>query len=173
MLLQRLRIIGALVAEQGAEPAQPSAVAHQPVPEIMAAFVTQMPQQGTIGFAHLAAHSFAHRVIGFARRQGDQAIVVAGHHACGMGLGRIGQEIEGQAALADRRRRLGSRQAPAQQGIEQPSLGLLHPRPSRQITVHRQVGRQTVMAAGSAQRLAVVDKISQLQTPSLAFSQKK
>ena len=150
MLLQRLVVIGAVIAEQLAECIQPARLAcHQPVPEIMPALMAEMPQQGAIGFVQLAAHFFAHRVIGLAHRQCDQAIVVPDHYVLSVGLRRVLQEVERQAMLGIVRAAL-QQQAQPQQAVEQPVLGGFDFGPELLVAGLVQVGNGAVVAAGGA-----------------------
>ncbi len=167
MLLKRLAVIQPVIAEQAAEGIQPALLArHQPVPEIMPALVPEMAQQGAIGFAHLAAHLFAHGIVGLAHRECDQAIVMTGHHALGMAFGRVLQEIEGQAVcgIVDA---VFQRQAQPQQGIEQPVLGRLQLDPELLVFGYRQVRNGAVVAAGGTKIFARLQRHHPVANPGL------
>ena len=80
MQLQRLGIIGAVVAEHGAAGVQTSAVAHQPVPHPVADLMAEMAEQGAVGLVHLRAHLLAIGIVGLADGDGDDTVIMPGQH---------------------------------------------------------------------------------------------
>ena len=79
IVLQRLIIVLALVAEDAAKLFQLRRVGDQPVPIIVPDLVTKMPEQRAIQFAHLMPAPFALCVVGFGEIDGDHAVGVTGH----------------------------------------------------------------------------------------------
>ena len=53
---------------------------YQYIPIVVANFVTEMPNEGAVGFVHIDAQAFAFNVIGFFDVDGDMARGVAGIH---------------------------------------------------------------------------------------------
>src|SRR5277367_76780 len=71
MTLQRCVVVDALVAENGAKVIEPTAVAHQSIPVVMAHFVSEMADERPVGFAEGVAALLALRVIAFGNVQRD------------------------------------------------------------------------------------------------------
>jgi hypothetical protein len=69
--LERLAVVGAVVAEDLAGPVQPAAVAHQPVPVPVADLVPEVAEQRAVGLAHRDAPLLAPRIVGL-----GQAMVI-------------------------------------------------------------------------------------------------
>ena len=114
--------------------------------------MTEMPEQGAIGLAHLATHALAFGIVGLVEADRDHAVGMAGHdrRAGGMRGGGIGgEEVEGQPALGLFRPGL-KRQAQLDQGVEQPVLGKFDPGPAVEIFQDRKIGDRAVMPAGFA-----------------------
>jgi hypothetical protein len=118
-----------------------------------------MAEQGAVGLAHLAAALFALGIVGFGDIDGDQAVVVAGQHLGdrAVGIGHIGQEIEGQSEFRVFRPAL-QRQAQAEHGVEQVVLGNFQLAPSRHVLGIGQVGDGAVMPAGRAMGLGRIGR---------------
>ena len=115
---------------------------------MMADLVAEMAQQRAVGFVHAGAPIFALGIVGFAQGNGDDAIVVAGHHPLA-GLGIVGEEAEGEAMLAVLVTGM-ERQVQPDQGIEQALLGALNGLPAAQIGRIGQVWDGFVVPTGGA-----------------------
>ncbi len=115
--------------------------------------VAEMPEQGAVGLAHLAPALLALGIVGLDERDGDDAVVVAGHHLRALVLRRVGQEVEDQPVLGILGPGL-ERQVPAQQAVEQPVLGEFHLAPLGEMVRVRHVGDRAVVAAGEAEGVA-------------------
>ena len=88
---ERRAVVIALIAEKRAKLVDPSAFLDQNHPVVVAAFVAQMPEQRTIGFAELLALAFALDRVGFSDVDRHDAVEVTGQ--------RVANEIEGQRAF--------------------------------------------------------------------------
>jgi len=110
--------------------------------------MAEMPEEGPIRLAHREPSPFALAVIGLRQRDGDQTIVMTGHHLF-PGCHIVGKEIEDQPVTGV----LGSRldwQVPPKQRIKQPVFGDLQFAPSVQVSRVAEVRHGTVMPAGPA-----------------------
>ncbi|MNR26686.1 hypothetical protein D3C85_1439180 [compost metagenome] len=120
MALQCLAVAFALVTEQVAKAVEPMAVGNQTVPIVVTDFMTQVAQQGAIGFVQLHPHPLAPVIIGLAHIEGDQAIGMTGHWCVALKIDA--DEIERKARATLLAFRL-HRQAQVQQLRGQPALG--------------------------------------------------
>ena len=150
---QRLRIVGALVAEQGTERIQPALVADHPVPDPVPDLVTAMAEQGAIGLVHPVTHLLAMRVVRLVEIDGDHPVAVPGQH-----LGLAGDRIEHverqpRGRIVDPVRQ---RDAETDQRVEQPVLRHLEPAPQRERAVVAQFRNDVVVAAGGAEGLVAI-----------------
>ena len=128
MALQRRAVVLALVAEQLPERLDVGRIAHQAVPVVVRDLVAEMAEQRAVGLAHLPPHALALGIVGLGEVDGDEAVVVAGHHRLGRRAVRrqLRQEVERQPVL--RILQLGlQRQPELEQRVEQPVLGELDP----------------------------------------------
>ena len=156
MPLQRPRRSPALVAERSrGTPRCAADCGHQAVPVVMRDLVAEMPEQGAIGLAHLAALALALGIVGLRQIDGDEAVVVPGQdRRCAAAARWIGEEIERQRRPDPRPG--GQRQPKAQQRVEQPVLGELDLAPVRQVFRQREIGDGAVVAAGGAETVRLV-----------------
>ena len=115
---------------------------------MMADLVAEMAQQRAVRLVHAGAPIFALGIVGFAQGNGDDAVVVAGHHPLA-GLGIVGEEAEGKAMLAVLVTCV-QRQVQPDQGIEQALLGALNGLPAAQIGRIGQVWDGFVVPTGGA-----------------------
>ena len=76
VVLQAGRVVLRLITKKLAKCIQPCRVFNQPIPKVVACFVTKVAQQGSVRLAHLAADRFANRVVSFLQVQGYQAAVM-------------------------------------------------------------------------------------------------
>ena len=113
--LQRLLVIGALVAEQCAEGGKPlRVVADQAVPVIVAELMAEMAEQRAIVLAHLDAPSFALGRVRLGDIECDQAVVMAGQDARATRTAAIGSARKSKARPASSPAlRLGATGSPA------------------------------------------------------------
>jgi len=143
-MIERVGVAGALVAEQVAITVLPVGIGDEPIPVVMADFMTEMAKQGAIGFVQLHAHRFTVCVVGFFDVQGDQAVGMA----CGwqVALQIDTDEVEGQAGLfVDS---LGNDlQAQGDQLRDQTTFGRLDLAPAFAVFNDREVGNGAIEAA--------------------------
>ena len=71
-------IVLALVAEQHAEPLQPNAVSHQPLPIVVTDLAAEVSEQRAVGLPHFLAGALALGVVGLGDVDGDQPLLMAG-----------------------------------------------------------------------------------------------
>ena len=118
-----------------------------------------MTEQRAVGLAHLPPHALAFGIVGLGQIDGDEAVVVAGHHRLGRrAVGRRrGQKIERQPVLGILQLGL-QRQPKLEQRVEQPVLGDLDLAPVRLVLRQRQIGNHPVVTAGRAELLGAVDR---------------
>jgi hypothetical protein len=145
MPLQRLAVILAFVAEYVAEAVDRGVIAHDSIPVIMRDFVPEMPEQGPVRLAHVAALLFPMSVVGFGNVDGDGAVEMAGQDRLPLGDEKVEGEPARISCLDDQR------QPEAQQAVEQPMLGQFDLAPEQQIARFGQVRDRAVMAAGKAE----------------------
>src|SRR5450830_86551 len=97
MPLQTARIIGTGIAEQAGKLHLPLAVGNQTVEIIMAAFVTEVSQQGAVRLGHLLTHFFAVSRVSLGDIDRDHAIGMTGHHM--LAIGTIFEKLKRQTLL--------------------------------------------------------------------------
>ena len=151
--LERIAVVFALVAEQRAVAVDPFGIGHQAVEIIVAAFMAEVTQQRAVAFMHLFARALALGRIGFGDVQGDQAIVVAGHHA--LVRHAVFQELEGQARFGLGFFR-GRGQVQLRQREQQAALGRFKTRPQYSVFLSRQVRDDCGQLARLAQLVRVI-----------------
>ena len=145
--VQRLLIVGAFVAEDGAERLELIGVPDQLVPIKMSDLVAEVAEQRAIGLVHARAQLLALGVIGFLESDGDDAIVMPGNHLL---LRDVIEKIEHERlGLVGARHR--QRQSQLEQRVEQPALGRLQLRPQRMARRVRHVRDGPVVPAGAAE----------------------
>ena len=71
----------------------PGASLHQAIPVVVRDLVAEMTEQGAVGLAHLPPHALAFGIVGLGQVDGDEAVVMAGHH-------RLGRRAVAAAAAA-------------------------------------------------------------------------
>ena len=142
----------------------PGASLHQAIPVVVRDLVAEMTEQGAVGLAHLPPHALAFGIVGLGQVDGDEAVVVAGHHRLGRrAVGRravwrrSGQKIERQPVLGILQLGL-QRQPKLEQRVEQPVLGELDLAPVRLVLGQRQIGDHPVVTAGGAKLLGAVHR---------------
>src|SRR5579863_4236677 len=99
--LQGLLIIRALVAEKLAKIGDAGTVQDQPIPEIVANLVTEMPQKGAVWFLLQRALCLAMHIVRLGDIDGDQSIVMTCEYTLGIPGTRILQELEREARAGD------------------------------------------------------------------------
>ena len=95
--LQRVGVVGALVAEQLAERLVPARTRDEPVPVVVADLVPQVAEQRAVGLVQRVRGLLARDVVRFLDVDRDDAVRVPGHHR--RAAGRRAQEIEREPAL--------------------------------------------------------------------------
>ena len=78
MPIEGFGVTGAFIAEQSTKRLKSLTFDKQSIPVVVTDFMTEMPEQRAIGFAHLHPYLFAVRVIGFLDIEGDQAVGISG-----------------------------------------------------------------------------------------------
>ena len=66
---------------------------------MVADLVPEVAEQGAVRLAHGGAAALALEIVGLDERDGDQTLVMPGHHLGSIVFGGLGQELEDQAML--------------------------------------------------------------------------
>src|SRR5215207_8015510 len=78
--LQGLAIVLPLIPEDGPAGIEMAANAHEQIPVVVADLMPEVAEQGAIRLAHGRAAPLALDIVGLAERDGDETLVMPGHH---------------------------------------------------------------------------------------------
>jgi len=154
MSLQRLGIVGALVAEQRTKLLVSTWISDQTVPIIVADFMAKVAEQRAVALVQAHAHLLALGVVGLAQVEGDETLGVTGQHALAADalLDVERQALFGVVTLREQG------QIERIQAVDEAALGLLYFMPEPMILRLRQVGDDIVEAAGLAELFARIGR---------------
>ena len=152
VLIQRLRIVLALVAEERTPALEARAGLHQPLPVVMADLVAEVSKHRSIRLVQGDAPLLALGIVGLAEVQGDHAARMAGFHRLAR---RVGEKLEDQAVLGILHPAL-ERDAQPQQAVHEAPLRGLELVPGRVVGGVAQIRNDAREAARTAQRIGIV-----------------
>ena len=140
-------VVPFLVAEKLAEAGEAGRPGDELVPVVMGDLVTEMAEEGAVGFVQADALALAFLIVGFGDVDGDLALGVAGERGRTEGGLAEKTEAEGRAVLGGD---AVERKAEAEEGVDHAALGGFEFAPAFAVAPDMEVGDHFIEAAGEA-----------------------
>ena len=154
--LERLLIVGALVAEDRRKASSCGPFENQPIPKIVSDLMAKMPQKSAVRLFLQRALLFAMHIVSFGNVDGDQPIVVSREYALGIAIRGVLQKLKREPVACRRSSALSAAQA--EQRVQHAPLGDLESEPCHHVALDGQIGNNAIQSARSAEATGVIGR---------------